>query len=384
MTSNRVAWVAVLLLLLFIVGSIGYWFWQNFEPVAEQVRTDMSTPARRNPWLAAERLLGRLGVGVESRSGRQYLTTPPDETGVLFVKDLGAPLPQARQTDLLSWVERGGHLVISPGRMIDDETGHPLLQYFGIETNASLFEPEEVDETLTIALPDSEEEMEIGFDPDRWFLVESQYDHWEIPGDGNPQLLVFPWGDGRVTFLSDNRYWDNKRIGDEDHALLLARLSAGYDRAWLLYSSQMPSLLQLLWQWAPYLSISLILLIALTLWRMMERTGPRRMLVDSQRRNLLEHLKAASEYAWSTDPSTGLLEGARRQVEKRWLATHPLLQRLEQSERCQWLAERTGLTPQSIEQALYGHESEGGQLIKTTINLQRLLSALRPQTQKRV
>ena len=63
--------------------------------------------------------------------------------------------------------------------------------------------------------------------------------------------------------------------------------------------------------------------------------------------------------------------------------SHPLLQRMEQAERCQWLAERTGLTAHSIEQALYAQEGEGGQLVKRSIYLQRLLSALHPQTKKR-
>ncbi|MCU7915142.1 MAG: DUF4350 domain-containing protein [Candidatus Thiodiazotropha sp. (ex Gloverina cf. vestifex)] len=383
MTSNRVAVAAVLLLLLFIFGSIGYWFWANFERVSKEVRTDMSAEARRNPWLAAERLLDRLGMQVESRSGRHYLTLPPDEIGALFVKDLGAPLPQARQTDLLNWVESGGHLVVSPGRLIDDETNHPLLEYFGIELSSTETESDDTEDARVIALPGNDEELTIEFDPDRWFLVESDYEYWKTPADDFPNLLIFSWGEGWITFLTDNRYWDNSRIGDSDNALLLARLTADYDQAWLLYSTQMPSLLRLLWQWAPYLIASLTVLILLMLWRMTEQIGPRRFLAYSQRRNLLEHLKAASEYAWRTDPATGLLEGARRQVEKRWLASHPLLLRLEPPARCQWLAERTGLTPQSIEQALYGCEGESGQLIKTTVNLQRLLSALHPQTKKR-
>ena len=116
---------------------------------------------------------------------------------------------------------------------------------------------------------------------------------------------------------------------------------------------------------------------------MTERSGPILIQADNQRRNLLEHLRAASEYAWRTDPAKGLLQVVRRQVEKRWLTTHPLLQRMAQQERCAWLAERTGLTPQSIEQALYADGSDGGQLIKTSIHLQRLLSALHPQTKKR-
>ena len=132
MTANRVAWLAVLLLLLLIGGGFTYGWLKNFEPVSEQVRADMSPLARRNPWLAGERLLERFDMDVESQSGRKFLTTPPEEIGVLFVRDIGAPLPQSRQADLLAWVEQGGHLIVSPGIVFDDERGHPLLDQFGI------------------------------------------------------------------------------------------------------------------------------------------------------------------------------------------------------------------------------------------------------------
>ncbi len=392
MTATRVAWLAVLLLLLMIGGGFTYWWFENFEPVSEQVRADMSPLAKRNPWLAGERLLDRFDMDVESQSGRLFLTSPPQEIGVLFVRDIGAPLPQSRQEDLLAWVERGGHLVVSPGVAFDDDRGHPLLDQFGISlVDADILEPEddEIDDEIEdvppslISLPGSEEELVIDFDYLRGFEVETEYEYWEAPADDFPHLLIFSWGDGWVTFLSDNDFWDNKEIDKHDHALLLTRLSAGYDKVWLLYSSQMPSLLQLLWKWAPYLLVSLVFLIAMALWRMTERSGPILTQADTQRRNLLEHLRAAAEYVWRIDPSKGLLQVVRKQVEKRWLTTHPLLQRMEQAERCQWLAERTGLTANSVEQALYAEEGDGGQLVKRSIYLQRLLSALHPQTKKR-
>ncbi|MEJ2593122.1 MAG: DUF4350 domain-containing protein [Candidatus Thiodiazotropha sp.] len=436
MQSNRIATVAVIFLLVSLLGFTGYWFYNNYERVEEEVRTGQSAEARRNPWLAAEQLLDRLGLRVESRSGRRYLTSPPETVGVLFVRDLGAPLPQARQDALLAWAKGGGHLVLSPGLLRESDTDHSLLARFGItlessdatetETQDGTDQPDDTEngsqsagdrngdaqtgsqpgsgtdtatckagvkrtdghthpdtQDFVISLPDSEESLHIGFDPDRWFTVDSDYEHWEAPGDEAPNLLVFPWGSGRVTFLSDDRFWDNDRIGDQDHALLLARLADGYDRAWLLYSSQMPSLLRLLWSKAPYLLTGLGLFTLLLLWWMTRRTGPRLYRAYDQRRDLLEHLQAAAEFAWRTNSSSGLLENARRQVERRWLSSHPRLQHLAQPARCQWLADRTGMTAQRIEQALYGNAAEGAQLIKNTTILQRLMSALHPQSGKR-
>jgi hypothetical protein len=164
---------------------------------------------------------------------------------------------------------------------------------------------------------------------------------------------------------------------------LLAELVAGHERVWLLYSAQMPSLLQLLWRWGPYLVISVGLFIALLIWRMGRRSGPLILRGQQQRRDLLEHLQASAEFNWRIDPSAGLLRQARKQVERRWLASHPQLQRLDEAARCHWLAEHTGMTPEAIDLALYRSQKEPGQLVKTSANLQRLLAALHPQSKKR-
>jgi hypothetical protein len=145
----------------------------------------------------------------------------------------------------------------------------------------------------------------------------------------------------------------------------------------------MPSLFALIWRLAPYLVVSLGLFAILLIWRMSRRSGPRITTQQGQRRDLLEHLQAAAEYNWRIDPSAGLLQQARKQVEKRWLVTHPQLQRLDQTARCEWLAERTGMTTEAIDMALYREHSESGQMVRITANLQRLLTALHSQKQKR-
>lgn len=392
MSPRRINQLAIGLFALILVGGFSWWFLENFELESYTTREAVSPEARRNPLLAAEFLLNRLGRQVESQSGRQFLIHPPAEPGVLLVRDLGVPLPQERVGELLAWVEGGGHLIASLGRLQDDDLSRPLLESFGVDlirlgnldeleflTGAS-----EVTETTPILLPSNQEEpLSVEFDTDVWFEVDYPNEYWQAPAEEMPHLLIFPLGDGTVTFLSDSDYFDNHRIGDFDHAPLLAELTAGYDRVWLLYSSQMPSLLQLLWRWAPYMLVSLGLLAALLIWRMSGRSGPLIASGQHQRRDLLEHLQAAAEFNWRIDPSAGLLQQARKQVEKRWLASHPQLQRLDKAARCAWLAERTGMSAEAIDLALYGSQSDGGQLIKTTANLQRLLVALHPQSKKR-
>ncbi len=398
--------LAVGLLVLILGGGLGWWFYTHFEQVEYTARTEMSPEARRNPLLAAERLLRELGLQAESQSGRQYLVNPPLESGVLLVRDLRTPLSRHRVDGLLEWVSAGGHLVVSPSQAMDNELSRPLLERFGVslvgsnlfgdmawlqeameeaERQAQEREQEQEQEPLPIEilLPGDEASLQIDFDSDRWFEVDNEEEYWIAPADEEPHVLVFPYGQGYVTFLSDSDIFRNARLGEHDHASLLAELTAGYDRVWLLYSSQMPGLLRLIWRWAPYLVISLGLFVALLLWRMSRRSGPLLIRGQQQRRDLLEHLAAAAEYNWRVDPRAGYLQRAREQVEKRWLTSHPPLQRLDRAARCQWLAEHTGMTPEAIGLALYDDQKDAASLVKITAHLQRLLSALHPQSKKR-
>jgi hypothetical protein len=413
MSQHRITQLAIALFVILVIVGFSWWFLENYEQETYTAREAMSPEARRNPLLAAQHLLTRLGQQVESQSGRQFLIHPPSEPGVLLVRDLGPPLPQERVDDLLAWVEGGGHLIASVGRLQDADLSRPLLESFGVDLirlwdidelgllesmseEAACEEGEECKEAeceqtpcekadaTSILLPGNQEEpLSVEFDTDTWFEVDYPYEYWQAPAEESPHLLIFPLGEGMVTLLSDSDYFDNQRIGDSDHAPLLAELTAGYDRVWLLYSSQMPSLAQLLWRWAPYLMFSLGLLAALLIWRMSRRSGPLIVSGQQQRRDLLEHLQAAAEFNWRIDPSASLLQQARKQVEKRWMASHPQLQRLDTTARCAWLAERTGMTAEAVELALYRSQADGGQLIKITANLQRLLAALHPQSKKR-
>jgi hypothetical protein len=369
--------VFALILLLLVGGIFSYWFLQNFEYVSEQVRGNLGKEARRNPLLAAERYLSHLGLTVQSHSGRQLLVDPPSQPGLLLVRDLGPPLPESRVSTLLAWVERGGQLVVAPGNAMEEGARHPLLAHFSVLLETEESSDSEQQGPITVAW--NEVLLEVDFDSDRWLSVDSEEPHFALPDDGYPHLLRFSWGAGKVTFLSDNDFLTNAQIGESDHALLLAYIAGDVDDAWLLYDSQMPSLISLLWRHAPYLLITLALFGIVVIRQLQHTTGPRLSPRITKHRDLLEHLQASAEFAWRHNPSVGLLETSRREVEKRWLASHPLLQKLDQQARCNWLAQQTGMTAESIQRALYSEHGDTGQLIKTTTNLQRLFAALHPE-----
>jgi hypothetical protein len=372
---DNVKTALLLVFLLAILGSLGWlWFEDNFERREKQLRGSMSIDARRNPMLAAEMFLTRLGLTVKSRSGREYLLQPPEERGLLLVRDLGPPLTEPALTNLLDWVEQGGHLLAAPSAQMQAGGKDGLMEKFGV--NLRFVEDEEV-ETQQLDLPDLADQLDIELGIKRRFEVDES-----SPAVGplvnEPGFLMFPWGDGSVTLISDSDLFTNNRIGEHDHAPLLAHLAADETHVWLLHSAPMPSLLSLIWRSAPQLMLALALLGVVSVWWMSRNSGPKLAISKSGRRDLLEHLQASAEFAWRNDLKGGLLEGARHQVEKRWLSAHPVLLQLDAEARCEWLAKRTGLNATAIFRALYPDQLDTTQMIKNSLNLQRLLAALHP------
>jgi hypothetical protein len=222
----------------------------------------------------------------------------------------------------------------------------------------------------------------VGFDQSRVLQMESEDLLWQIPAQQGFHLLSLPWGSGMVTLLSDNRFFNNSEIDQQDHALFLAHLTRDYERVWLLYSSQMPTLPALAWRHAPQLVVTGLILLLILSWRLTLRTGPILVQRNPSRRSLLEHLQAAADFLWKQDRAAGLLERSQRQLEIRWLSSHPLLQRMNQGARCRWLAERTGLSSLSIQAALYGEPRHERGLIETSVIQQQLLAALQPDKKR--
>ena len=385
----------MLILGVLLTGLAGWgvhWFLTHHERHSKDIRTGASPEARRNPFLAAEHFLSRLGLESESISGRDQLLNPPPEPGLLLVNNLGPSLPPEREEDLLNWVRQGGHLVVTPGQVWDEEKetgGNNLLDALGVrllslEVEDEGEEPTGVEENgqsgektaVSIELPGYRQPLQIAFDPDLILVDRSGLADGGSRAEEDGYLLRYSIGQGRLTVLSDHRIFTNDEIGEGDHALLLAVLAEGQERAWLLYSSNMPSLLRLLWQNAPQLLISCLLLFSLILWRMMLRTGPLIGKKRENRRNLMEHLDAAAGYAWRTDRARGMFDATQRALEQKWRRRHLALGRLDRRARCEWIAERAGLTPDEVEMALYGDYSGEQEFTGVSAAQQRLTEIL--------
>ncbi len=370
-----------------LVAGAAWWFLSNFERATRESRSAVSQEARKNPLLAADYFLSRIGIESESVSGRGQLLKMPQEPGLLLVSHLGPSLPPERETALLNWIEDGGHLVITPEQEWDEESessGNHLFDELGIEL--VIIDMDELKDQISgtsssekakltvIDYPGVERPLNIAFQSQRILLdskEQAQWGGWDE--QGGYHLLQYAIGQGRVTVLSDNRFLTNNQIGKEDHALLLWLLARNHDRAWLLYSSNMPSLIRLLMSNAPQLMVAALILLWLAVWHLGLTSGPRLTASTFLRRNLLEHLQAAALFSWRIDRGEKMFESSRRAVEQEWQRRHPILDRLDRRGRCEWIGEQTGLSARAVESALYGDYSGEQEFIRISSLLQKLV-----------
>lgn len=408
----------LLLWLLGIVllgGALWYanWFVTHFEQSSREVRTDVSPEARKNRFLAAELFLRQSAQAVQSHAGRDILALGPSGDDTIVLGGHSRLYLQRSHDALLQWVQAGGHLVLVADEGANEESEpFALWQQLGVELRLVEEElPSAVsceDETAQcdeIAEPNDTTRPESGQsavnkdaaeqpDEERFVTVTFHSNH---PGEfearfladrylddtqglaqvvvgepDRPKLLRYPLGGGNVTVLSDMGLFTNDAIGQVDHAYLLHELVVTPGKVWLLYSADMPSLLALVWQRAPYMMVIVVVLLLMALWRMLRSSGPQLSPRYEPRRNLLEHLDASAEYSWRIDRARQLFADNRHAVEQAWRRRHPELNSMDRNEYCEWIGEKTGIAARAVERTLFGDIKSEQDFIRATAVMQRL------------
>ena len=351
-----------------------WWFVGNFERVEVDVRRGYSQEARRNPFLAAERYLAHLDLDVRSIAGRDLLLNPPSEPGTLIINNFGPDLSAARQTALIAWLRSGGHLIINATEFWDEDLGRSgsrFLDGFGVRLHYAGGDVPA--NTTNVEFHGYEQPVAVDFSP-RYYLEDTTDEAYAgVAGGEGYYLLQFERGEGTLTVTSDNDFLTNADIGNNDHALYLGLLIMDPDRpVWLLYDTNMPSLMALLVKHAPQALTSLVVLILQYLWYLACRVGPLQEPPNRTRRDLMEHMDAMANYSWRIDRSKALLANTQARLEDAWIRKHYYLHGLERAERIEWIAERAGFSVADVEQALFGSVADERTLIDQALTQQAL------------
>ena len=348
------------------------WFLQNFERATREVSSGYSKEARRNPFLAAERFLHRIGGHAESIASNDLWRELPSSNDTIIVYHYMPPAGAVRRQALKDWVSKGGHLVVSADDTLladDDEasdTGRKgkndrrrsknkkpqgLLAELGVRVHRRSFSlldekgKKDGDDVFAIKFADYADPVQVRFRSLRYLEDLDGEATAAVPCYQGYCLLQYDVGDGLVTVLSDNSFLTNSNIGDHDHALAL-----------------MPSLPELMWRYGPQALIAIGVMLALWLWRMGSRLGPALPPLGRPRRDIGEHLEASANYLWRIDGGQHLFRANQQRIEQAWVAKHYLLRPLDR--------------PQPVERALYGEYVSDRDFIELSSYLQILGTTL--------
>lgn len=357
--ERRVTRLVLVGLALILVAGLTQWFFTHFERRTETIPVGLSAAARRNDLLAAERYLARLGIPVESVTGRRLLVELPPPTDTLLVRGLG-PTDPTRRARLRDWLARGGRLVVEAVRVSGPDEAAPsddLLADFGIRLRAAETDEEgrEGDGKIrvTLATPGQTRPSSVTF------LANYHLDCAEAAADdvgagGHPRLVSRTVGKGRLTVLSDSRFMGNAEIGKQDHAFVTASLVAPAPggKVWLLYDSAMPGLGELLRSNAPYALTAATVTLAIWLWSLGGRLGPLLPVPPPGRRDLIEHLEASGDFLWRHGRAVRLVESSRRRILARWLRGHPDLAASDRRTQSDAVARTIAQPPDAVTRAL--------------------------------
>lgn len=322
--------------------------------------------AKRNPFLAAQRLCENYGRSTETSMSIAELP-PRSSTLVLSSEAISSGGMAERVAD---WVSEGGSLVylLEGGSKFDhqfreefssesddeeeeeeEEETDFLLNFMEVTTNKS----SQTDSTITFR----EEEFEVHFPDNTVFEVP---DSWNWQGSDRVQgpVFEFTWGNGTVVFVTDAHPFRNQQIGDDDNAALFWNLVGPRQQGSVVFVlGGRLSFLALLWSRGSMVIIPILLALAIWLWKSFPRHGPTLPEETVSKRDFAQHVDALGQFLWRQQAHHRLLDPIRRRIRKRLgnaLAdtTTEQTPSEEGNRRWQALAERSGLSIERLREAL--------------------------------
>jgi len=359
MSSNRIITLIVILVLLVC----GYWVSQNFRIVETEVSTGYDGEARTNSYYAARQFLRRMGYDARTLSTLDLHNQAYGENSTLLYFGNRQNLGEQRSQQLLDWVERGGHLLLTPQSTLEvddsreDTALDPILNELEIYAYYSEYEEEELDQQESDVW-DADEELDLselvidGY-PTNTFLYSAEQLVGTLPGDQTAsdqygiQWLSRGIGRGHVSIMTDFTPFQNYQLEQHQNAQLL-RLVTGMharegDIIWLLHDTDMPPLWRLILNSALPVVVSCFAILMVWLWGSLFRFGPIVREPEPEQRQLLEHLDAAGNHQRKHAP-TKLFSITQSALHKKIARLYPQWSTLEYQEKTELLLDQLNLT----------------------------------------
>jgi hypothetical protein len=299
-------------------------------------------------------LLNELGYDADSRPSLTPSKWLPDVNDTLVARLSNTFSIGAERDLLIEWVENGGHLVLLPATY-ESRTIDEFLDTFGLQFTAIDVEDAADGENDDEEEEDEAEEYTYIIDLDNTEYRIELLEH-ENPGatltDTDGLIAVrHSLGSGFLTVFAGSHYFVNSRIDDHDHARLMLDALAGFvepGTVWFIYDAAFPPLWEIIWANAPYVVLSLAIMLVLWLWSVMPKFGPAIRPIPLARRSIMEHVSAAGHFVWRHDGAATLAGCAAAAVMHSAEYRHPGISRLPMKKQASHIATMTGMPEATI------------------------------------
>ncbi len=215
-------------------------------------------------------------------------------------------------------------------------------------------------------------------------------------GKESYHLVQRKMGAGRISILSDADFLTNPYISsnvkedestdewarisedldlsiDEfDHAYFLWQLVGDSLSVWMLYDTDYPTLVSILWKYFPQAMMAFLVLVVSWLWWMNNSFGPLHSELAGSRRSQLEHLHMSARFEWNTDRAEARVRSTRKYLSREFKRKHPRLARLSERAANEALSEIVGLKPQQVDTAIHGAWEKETRYIEITSLIQQI------------
>jgi len=325
--SARLRWLLVLVVMLVIGVPLAILFLRTHEKVTRTEHLPPQGEASYNPLYVLGQALRADGRTVHSspRIDLPRMQLQPGDT-VLLLQD-SADVPASTAQALLGWVERGGHLLLRTSLPYKAEGAAqgPLLDALGVDSEYY----ESACKPFHVADDPGHAEfcrgLRFGIEPPDGIAVEREW--------GDDDGLVFARlrkGAGRVDVLSDMEFLkgtprffnpnDPKGsladglhdIAHRDLTRYLLDPNYGKGTMWLIYGSRPPTLWSRIFYQGWPVWVPLLLALLGWLWQRAQRLGSVLPAPATERRSLLEHVRASGEHLLRFGKAPLLYDATRR------------------------------------------------------------------------
>ncbi|MGD8925663.1 MAG: DUF4350 domain-containing protein [Thioalkalispiraceae bacterium] len=400
---NRTVLIIVGIVTLLVAG-ISTWFFTNYERYEKEVRVGFSGKAAKDPYYAAELFLKKYNMEVKSLSSILKLKQMPSSKDILFIPTKRFDIGADRVSELMDWVNEGGHLIALAryNRKDDYEATDELFDTLGVRTDhkfdvlpiLDLFmekfdeqdkskkvehekeaedsNPDTADDkpgkqdskktkqwrrsVLTVHVNDQIEDKQVQFWQSKWMVNEGRYKaSWEVQGRNGAQLIEFHIGQGWVTLLSEIDFMTNYRIDKYDHAAFLytlVHIDNSHRKLWIIQNDDSPSLLAIIFDKYKPAVLVFIVFVLFWIWYASRRFGPVTPDPQPVRRSMSEHIVSTGHFQWRNKNRMELLNSVQKALHEQIVQTRPLWVRLSEKELATKLAKLAGLEEQRVYKAI--------------------------------